>query len=123
MQGLAYIKTYLFRFLAIVLLALSVGFVVAPESNPFSANKTFVKAHAPTADSFGVLLKADDKEDMDEDGALDVHFFHDFSVELISSVAFTQDYKIQAGPLSKKNNQQVYLFHRQLLIWSFSCFG
>jgi len=116
MQGLALIKTYLFRFLAFVLLALSAGFIVVPESNPFSADKTFVKAHAPTADSFGALLKADDKEDMDEDGALDVQLSHDFSAEFISSVAHTDEYKIQTRPLSKKNSYQVYLVHRQLLI-------
>ncbi|HEV8512131.1 MAG TPA: hypothetical protein VGQ59_02580 [Cyclobacteriaceae bacterium] len=116
MRRLAYIKTYLFRFLAIVLLALSAGFIVAPESNPYSTDKTFVKAHAPTADNFGAFLKADDKEDMDEDGTLGVQLSHDFSVELISWVAFTDDYKIQAKPLSKRNSQQFYLVHRQLLI-------
>jgi hypothetical protein len=116
MQRSVYIKTYLFRFLAFVLLALSIGFVVVPESNFFSVDKTFVKAHAPTADSFGALLKADDKEDLDEDGAVDVQLSHNFSVELISWVAFSDGYKIQTKPLSKKNTHQVYLVHRQLLI-------
>jgi hypothetical protein len=116
MQGFAYIKTYLLRFLALILLVLSAGFVVAPESSLFSADKTFVKAHAPTADSFIVLLKADDKEDVDEDGAMDVQLSHDLPIEFISWMVFADDYKIKAKPLSKKSIHQVYLVHRQLLI-------
>jgi len=114
MQRLKFIKTCLFRLLAFVLLAVSAGFVVVPESNPYSADKTFVKSHAP--DNFVLVLTADDKEDADEDGAIDVQLSHNFSEEFISLVAFTNGYKPKVKPLSKKKSHQVYIVHRQLLI-------
>ena len=114
MQGLTFIKTCLFRSLAFVLLAVSAGFVM-PDSNPYSADKTFVKAHAP-ADNFVLLLTADDKEDIDEDGAMDVQLSHDFSAELVLHIAYADGCKTNMRPLSKLNNHQAYIFHRQLLI-------
>jgi len=114
MQGLTFIKTCLFRSLAIVLLAVSAGFVI-PDSNLYSANKTFVKAHTP-ADNFVLLLTADDKEDIDEDGAIGVQLSHDFSAELVLLVAYADGCKANVKPLSKRSNHQAYIFHRQLLI-------
>jgi len=114
MQGLTLIKTCLFRSLAIILLAVSAGFVM-PDSNPYSADKTFVKAHAP-ADNFVLLLTADDKEDIDEDGAMDVQLSHDFFSELVLLVAYVDGCKANVKPLSKMSNHQAYIFHRQLLI-------
>jgi hypothetical protein len=111
----AFIKTCLFRSLAIFLLALSTGFVIVPDSNPFSADKTFVKAHAPS-DNFVISIKGDDKEDLDEDGVIQVHLSSDFSMEFISWVTLTDDYKPQVKPLAKKYRHHVYLVHRQFLI-------
>ena len=115
MQGLTFIKNCLFRLLAFVLLAVSAGFVVVPESNPYSADKTFVKSHAP-ADNFVLVLTADDKEDRDEDSAVDVQLSPDFSVEFVSLIAFTDGCNSNVKPLSKKVCHQVYIVHQQLLI-------
>lgn len=115
MQQLKFIKTSLFRLSAFVLLAVSVGFVVVPESNPYSPDKTFVKSHA-LADNFVLVLTADDKEDRDEDGAMDVQLSPDFSAEFISLVSFTDACKSNVKPVSKKISRQGYIFHRQLLI-------
>jgi len=114
MQQHKFIKTCLFRLLAFVLLAVSAGFVVASESNPYSADKTFVKTHVPN--NFVLVLTVDDKDDLDEDGTLDVQLPCDFSREFISLVAFTDGYKIEVKPLSKNKNRQFYIVHRQLLI-------
>jgi hypothetical protein len=114
MQGLTLIKNCLFRFLAFVLLAVSAGFVVLPESNPYSIDKTFVKSHAP--DNFVLVLTADDKEDRDEDGTIDIQLSPDFSVEFISLVSFTDSCKSNIRPSLKKKSYQAYIVYRQLLI-------
>jgi hypothetical protein len=116
MQGRTLMQTCLFRLLAVVLLAISAGFVVLPESNPYSADKTFVKSHAPATDSFASMLRADDKEDVDEDQAMDVQLLADFSTEFISLVGCEEYCKIKVRPIGKMNYHQAYIRHRQLLI-------
>ena len=116
MPGRTLIKTSLFRLLAIILLAISAGFVILPESNLYSVDKTFVKSHTPVADNLAWVLAADDKEDIDEDGAVDVQLSSEFSAELISFVSFTDGSKANTRPKVKTKNHHVYLFHRQLLI-------
>jgi hypothetical protein len=113
MQGLDFLKTIFFRLLATVLLTLCTGLVFVPESSTFSADKTFVKAHAP-ADNF--VIKADDREGVDEDRAIDVQSSADFSTEGSPWVAFGIVYRIGARPLPKLINQPVYLVHRKLQI-------
>jgi hypothetical protein len=115
MQGVTFLKTCLFRLLAMLLLAVSAGFVVVPDSNPYSADKTFVKQHSP-ADSFVLMLTADDKEDLDEDGTIGVQLAPEFSAEFISLVTFANSCKAKARPIVKMNTSQAYIFHRQLLI-------
>jgi len=115
MQGLTFIKTYLFRLLALVLLAVSAGLVVVPESNSYSADRTIVKSHVPT-ESFVLVLTEDDKEDIDEDGAIYVPLSPEFSTELVTLVAFLGDGTISTKPFSKVSNLDAYIFHRQLLI-------
>ena len=117
MQRRTRIKTCLFRLLAIVLLAISAGFVVLPESNIYSIDKTFVKSHTPAADNFALMFTADDKEDIDEDGAMDIQLSADFSTALTAFVTIAEGSKIKVRPIAKMNHHQVYIFHRQLLIW------
>ena len=116
MQTRTLIKTCLFRLLAIILLAISVGFVVLPEFNLYFVDKTFVKSHTPATDNFALMLTADDKEDIDEDGAMDIQLSADFSTTLTAFVTFVEGSKIKVRPITKMNNHQVYIFHRQLLI-------
>ena len=116
MQRRTVIQTCLFRLLATALLVISAGFVVLPESNPYSADKTFVKSHTPAADNFASILRADDKEDRNEDQAFDVQLTTDFSAEFTAMVGHLEDCKIKARPIGKMYYDLTYILHRQLLI-------
>jgi|GEM_PF-3143826 len=109
-------KTSFFRLLTIALLAMSAGFVVLPESNLYSVDKTFVKSHVPAADNFALILTADDKEDMEEDGTVDAQFSADFFAEFVSFVIFLDRCDANGRPTAKMNNHPTFIFHRQLLI-------
>jgi hypothetical protein len=116
MPGLTFIKTCLFRLLAVTLLAVSAGLFVLPESSPYSANKTFIKSPVPTADSFALATRGDDKEDIDEDGMMDAQMTTEFSSGLISWVQFGDGEKGKKQPIVKYKQRQTYILHRQMLI-------
>lgn len=99
-----------------MLLAVMAWAVLTPEANVYSFDKTFIKSHTPATDSFALALTADDKEDNDEDGTVDIQLSPALSVEWISLATFSRACKIKGIPLSKKNDHQVYIFHRQLRI-------
>lgn len=116
MQGLTFIKTCLFRLLAAVLLAVSAGFVILPESNVYSFDKTFIKSHAPLADNYMLVLAADDKEDLDEDGSIDIQLSPVHFSGSMQFVSFDKGDKAKVSPLTKMKSNRVYILHRQLLI-------
>jgi hypothetical protein len=62
------------------------------------------------------MLTADDKEDIDEDGAMDIQLSADFSTALTAFVTIAEGGKIKVRPVAKMNHQLVYIYHRQLLI-------
>jgi hypothetical protein len=109
-------KTRVLPAIAFILLAVMAWAVLIPESNVYSVDKTFIKSHTPANDNFALVLTADDKEDNDEDGTMDLQLSPDFSIELISLATFSRVCKIKVSPMSKMNDHQVYIFHRQLLL-------
>jgi hypothetical protein len=116
MQRLTFIKTCLFRLLAIILLAVSAGFVILPESSIYSSDRTFIKSHAPLADNYMLVLTSDDKEDLDEDGSVDIQFSPLLFNGSMDFVSFDESDKARVKPLTKMKLNQAYILHRQLLI-------
>ncbi len=116
MQRPNFIKTCLFRLLAFVLLAASIGFVLVPDYNVYSFDKTFIRSHAPTADNYLLALTSDDKEDLDEDRTVDTPVSLGLSAGLISFISFGHDFKDKAKSVDRIKINQAYIFHRQLLI-------
>jgi hypothetical protein len=116
MPRLALIKALFFRLAACVLLAVSVGFVVVPEPTVYSTGRTFIKSHIPSADSYMLVLNSDDREDLDEDGYIDVQVSPLYFEGLITFVSFGND-KTLTKPTERVNNvRETYIIHRQLLI-------
>jgi len=67
--GYLSLKTLLLRALTYILLIFCLGTLLNPESNPSSADETFLKTKTPGSD-FAVTIFADDKEDFCEDGSM-----------------------------------------------------
>lgn len=116
MQRLTLIRTYIFRSMAIVLLAVTASVVVTPEPNVYSVDKTFIKSHSPCAESTLLALTADDREDLDEEGSIDIQESQAISGGLTSFISFVRYPKAKVMPFTKMNSGQTYLLHRQLLI-------
>ena len=105
-------KQGVFRWVAVALLALCACFTF-PE-NYYSIDKTFVKAPSPQTEVSSLLC--DDVEDSN-DLSTEIHFFQNpapawvgFSLKKVSS-AFT------ASATPRNSYEQIFLRHRQLLIW------
>ena len=116
MQRLTLLKTFVFRSIAFILLAVTAWVVVTPETNVYSVDKTFIKSHTNSAESTMLALTADDKEDLDEDGSMDIPVSPAITNCLTSLISFMKYSKANARPLAKMNSSQAYLLHRQLLI-------
>ncbi len=103
----------MFRALAYALLVVSAVFVALPEGNIYSVDKTFIKSHMPASDNFAL---ADDKEDVNEDGAINFQFAASFYAGSFLFVS-ADDRSIASARLLKNSYaDQVYLLHRQLLL-------
>ena len=90
--------------------------VLVSESNVYSAGRTFIKSHAHASDNYMLVLTSDDKEDLDEDGSVDIEVSPDFLMWVTSVVSSGENTKAMTKPLVKMNACQAYIFHRQLLI-------
>jgi hypothetical protein len=116
MQRLTLIRTYIFRSIALVLLAVTTWVVVTPEPNVYSVDKTFIKSHSPGAESTMLALTAADREDLDEEGSIDIQDSPAISSCPTSFISFVRYSKAKVIPFTKMNSGQTYLLHRQLLI-------
>jgi hypothetical protein len=110
------IKIFLFRFVASVLLVLSLGFVMCSESNVCAMDETFVKSHSPVSDNYVLALSVDDKEDMDEDNAIDLPVSAGMIGEAVSIYLVSKSFYTSLNERPDNAMGQVYLRHRQLLI-------
>ena len=110
------IKSHVSRLTAVVLLAVSAGFIILPDSSTYSTGETFIKSHAPVSDNYPGIVAADDKEDIDEDGAIDFQISINYPSEFDSYILVDGTYRHKAGLSSVKLPTQFYLVNRQLLI-------
>jgi hypothetical protein len=111
-----FIKVSLFRFVASVLLALSIGSVMICESNVCAVDRTFVKSHSPVSDNHLLALSADDKEDTDEDNSVELPSSSGLIHEILSFTYTGESFSTSSAHCPANLKRQVYLRHRQLLI-------
>jgi hypothetical protein len=116
MQGRTFLKTYLFRGVAILLLAVTAGIVILPESDIYADGKTFVKSPAPVKDNFALAFTADDIEDADDEGSTDTPISPALEAGTVAFISWAEGPKPLLKSWKKKRAYQVYLFHQQLLI-------
>jgi hypothetical protein len=108
-------KILVIRITACVLLTLSMGISLLQETSSYTSGKAFIKAHSPVSENV-TLIGADDIEDLDEDGSMDILTPANFVIALFPA-AFLSTESVAVCAVEKVFPfSETYLRHHQLLI-------
>jgi len=115
MQRLTLLKTFVFRSIAFILLAVTAWVVVTPETNVYSVEKTFIKSHTNRPKVLCWPLRPMTRKTWMRMGQWIFRF--PLQSQLPDFAYFLHEvFEGERKTVGKMNSSQAYLLHRQLLI-------